>query len=75
MTTSISISTAAMIETSNQLVAGNHCSQKTGCPHLGNPELGCCTPVVTDGLIEWAKERIGRAPAWNCQFYTGNEPV
>jgi hypothetical protein len=74
MTTSISISTAAMIETSN-LVAGDHCSQKTGCPYLGNPELGCCKPIVTEELVEWAKDRTGRASNWNCPFYTGNSPV
>jgi hypothetical protein len=47
-------------------IAGDHCSQKTGCPHLGKPELGCCKPVIDDALIEWAKDRVGRAPSWNC---------
>lgn len=55
--------------------AGDHCSQKTGCQHLGKSELGCCKPIIDDALIEWAKERTGRAPSWNCPFYTGNDPV
>ena len=62
-------------EVTQEYMAGDHCSQKTGCPHLGKPELGCCTPNITEELIEWAKDRIGRPAAWNCSFYTGNDPV
>ncbi len=55
--------------------AGDNCSQPDGCPHLDKYELGCCTPVITEELVEWAKDRTGRASNWNCPFYTGNSPV